>query len=135
MKLSLDGKQYEINLDDLDFDDADTIEDYNRMTTKDFVEELFSGNPRMRVLRTLILLARRKAGEDVTWAELGKLRMVPVVREITADADTTPDPDPDVAAEKPVEQPEAVAKLKRTRRRTTQTVTAPALTEPEPAAG
>lgn len=128
MKFTVDGKTYDFDLDTLTMDEGEVIEDYARIEVRDFMDALKA--TKVRAIRALVFIAKRRAGEDVRWADLGSMDLMGLAQSMVAD---NAEPEP-VAGEgaAAVASPDAapVAKLRKATARKPKTVKA---AEPEPA--
>jgi len=79
VKFTLDGKTYDFTLDNLSLDEGEIIEDYARMDMREFMENISSGMPKIRVIRAIVFMAKKRAGEDVRWADLGSVDLMELV--------------------------------------------------------
>jgi hypothetical protein len=81
MKFSVDGKKYDIELDSLSLDEGEILEDYAKCDDlRAFVTAL--QRTRVRAIRALVLIAKRRAGETVEWADLGSLDLMDLAASI-----------------------------------------------------
>lgn len=74
MKFKVDGKAYEFNGDSLSFDEAELLEEHAGMSLDEFLPAL--QKTRVKAIRAMVLIAKRRAGEQVEWADLGSLDLV-----------------------------------------------------------
>jgi len=74
VKFTIDGKSYEFDTDTLTFDEAELLEDHAGLTLADFDKALQQS--RIRAVRAAVLIAKRRAGEQVEWADLGSLDLI-----------------------------------------------------------
>lgn len=74
MKFKVDGKSYEFDGDSLTFDEAELLEDHAGMRLDEFLPAL--QKTRVKAIRAMVLIAKRRAGEEVEWADLGSLDLV-----------------------------------------------------------
>jgi 2-hydroxychromene-2-carboxylate isomerase len=85
MKFSVDGVKYEFDMDSLTLDEGEVIEDYAGMTLEEFMRALEA--TKVRAIRAMVLIAKRRAGEQVEWADLGALDLMSLAMSIVEDND------------------------------------------------
>ncbi|HEY3261365.1 MAG TPA: hypothetical protein VGJ95_14040 [Pseudonocardiaceae bacterium] len=93
MKIVVEGKPYEWDEAELTIADFRTIKQSCGMTPKAFAMALDEGDP--DALAALVFLAKRKAGEQVNYADLGTLRIAKIGAmsdEGTSPPQARPDP-------------------------------------------
>lgn len=85
MKFTIEGTQYDVDLENLTLDEGEWIEDYARCPggLREFVQAL--KETRVRAIRVLVLIAKRRAGEQVEWADLGGLDLMDLAASIIQD--------------------------------------------------
>ncbi len=84
MKFTINGTQYDVELDTLTLDEGEILEDYAKCAgLQDFVTAL--QQTRVRAIRALVLIAKRRAGETVEWADLGSLDLMDLAVSIIED--------------------------------------------------
>lgn len=83
MKFTVDGVGYDIDLESLSLDEGEIIEDYAGSTIAEFADALRA--VKVRPIRALVLIAKRRAGEDVEWADLGNLDLMELAMSIIED--------------------------------------------------
>lgn len=83
MKFTIDGKHYDIELDSLTLDEGELIEDHARCSLPEFITAI--RETRVRAIRTLVLIAKRRAGETCEWADLGSLDLMDLAASIITD--------------------------------------------------
>lgn len=85
MKFAVGGTSYDIDLDTLTMDEGEVVEDFARCTIAEFPDELKA--VRVRAIRALVLIAKRRAGETVEWADLGSMDLMELALSIIDDND------------------------------------------------
>ena len=86
VKFTIDGTRYDIELDSLTLDEGEILEDYAKCADlQGFVDAL--RHTRVRAIRALVLIAKRRAGEQVEWADLGSLDLLDLAASIITDND------------------------------------------------
>lgn len=115
MKFTVDGTKYEFDLDSLTLDEGEILEDYAGMTLLQFGEAIQAS--KVRAIRAMVFIAKRRAGEQVEWADLGTLDLmklaVSIIEDNDIDLDTaTNGADPATA--------DAIAKVLAAKRKTTR---------------
>jgi hypothetical protein len=80
MKFTVNGTKYEIEFDSLTLDEGD-----GKTTLGEFTQAL--KETRVRALRVLVLIAKRRAGETVEWADLGGIDLMELAASIIVDND------------------------------------------------
>ena len=85
MKFTIEGTQYDVDLENLTLDEGEWIEDYARCPggLREFIDALKA--TRVRAIRVLVLIAKRRAGEQVEWADLGNLDLMELAVSIIQD--------------------------------------------------
>jgi hypothetical protein len=73
MKFRTDGKLYEFDDTSLSFDEAELLEEYG-LSIQEFSQAL--QQTKLRAIRAMVLIAKRRAGETVEWADLGSMDIV-----------------------------------------------------------
>lgn len=147
VKFTLEGKSYEFDLDSLTMDEGEVIEDYARLEVRDFMDALKA--TKVRAIRALVFIAKRRAGEDVRWADLGSVDLMGLAKSmVDANSDAPAQDAPQLSTPDDIREAEGMArtddtpapvqKLKRATRKPAarkqvETVDVPALAEPEPA--
>lgn len=105
MKFKYEGQTYDIApLDALTFDEIEEIEDRTGLTFDSLIRDR-SLLARAKVLRTMILLAVRKANPDITYEALGPVNVLDLLDtddddapEVVESVDpTTAEPSPSIA--------------------------------------
>lgn len=134
MKFTVDGKGYEFDLETLSLDEGEILEDYARIEVKDFMDALKA--TKVRAIRALVYIAKRRAGEDVRWADLGSLDLMGLAQSMVTE-NGTPTPVVAGAGEAAVASPDAapVAKLRKAAARKPRAAKPKPEPESEPAAG
>jgi hypothetical protein len=74
VKFRVDGKLYEFDLDSLTFDEAELLEEHTSLGIDEFQAALSA--TRVKAVRAMVLIGKRRAGEQVEWADLGGLDLV-----------------------------------------------------------
>jgi hypothetical protein len=103
VKFKVDGTLYDIELESLTLDEGEILEDYAKLTLKEFAPAVMG--TRVRALRALVMIAKRRAGEQVEWADLGTVDLMELGLSIIEENDI------DIAAADNGENPQAVAQL------------------------
>jgi 2-hydroxychromene-2-carboxylate isomerase len=85
VKFSVDGVKYEFDMDSLTLDEGEVIEDYAGMSLDEFMKALQA--TKVRAIRAMVLIAKRRAGEQVEWADLGALDLMSLAVSIVEDND------------------------------------------------
>jgi len=74
VKFRVDGKPYEFDDDSLTFDEAELLEEHAGLTMAEFQPALAA--TKIRAIRAMVLIAKRRAGEQIEWADLGSMDLV-----------------------------------------------------------
>lgn len=74
MKFTVDGKHYDFDGDTLTFDEAELLEEHAGLSLDEFLPAL--QKTRIKAIRAMVLIAKRRAGEQAEWADLGSLDLV-----------------------------------------------------------
>lgn len=74
MKFRVDGKAYEFDLNSLTFDEAELLEESAGLSMQEFTDALMQ--MKIRAVRAMVLIAKRRSGEKVEWADLGNMDVV-----------------------------------------------------------
>jgi hypothetical protein len=103
VKFKVNGTLYDIELESLTLDEGEILEDYAKLTLKEFAPAVMG--TRVRALRALVMIAKRRAGEQVEWADLGTIDLMELGLSIIEENDI------DITAADNGENPQAVAQL------------------------
>jgi hypothetical protein len=74
VKFKVDGKLYTFDDDSLTFDEAELMEECAGLTMAEFQPALAA--TKIRAIRAMVMIAKRRAGEQVEWADLGSMDLV-----------------------------------------------------------
>jgi hypothetical protein len=74
VKFKVDGKLYQFDDDSFTFDEAELLEEHAGLTLAEFQPALAA--TKLRAIRAMVLIAKRRAGEQVEWADLGSMDLV-----------------------------------------------------------
>lgn len=103
MKFKVAGKSYDFDGESLTFDEAELVEEHAGLELAEFMPAL--QKTRIKALRAMVLIAKRRAGEQVEWADLGSLDLVELSMSLIEENDL------DLATAANGENPAAIAAL------------------------
>lgn len=103
MKFKVEGKLYEFDLDSLTFDEAELLEERAGLSIEEFQAALAA--TRVKAIRAMVLIGKRRAGEQVEWADLGGLDLLDLSMSLIEENDI------DITEAANGQNPAAVAEL------------------------
>lgn len=86
MTFSLNGRDYKVTLDRLSIAEAREVKRYTGVTLTTLMLAS-SGHVDGDVLAAIVYLAKRRAGEDIDWAEIDQIDVVELLGSMAASAD------------------------------------------------
>ena len=113
LTFTLDGCEYKVTLDRLSIAEAREIKRYTGVTLGTLAM-LAAGVVDADAVAALVSLAKRRAGEDIDWAEIDQIDVVALLKTMSVSDDEADTPEP--AADKPQAATNGKSPVRRTRK-------------------
>jgi hypothetical protein len=103
VKFRINGTLYDFELDALTFDEGELVDDYTGYSVVEFGEAVMAS--KVKAMRAMVFLAKRRAGEEIEWADLGGIDLMELALSIIEENDV------DLSTAANGQNPAAVAEL------------------------